>query len=159
MASGTITNLPASLKASVDTLNAQVGTVPSGKTVQGQIDSLNSNISTPENISVTLASTIAGDNLSVRRIGKVVVITGGVSSKTSDPVSFAHGESLITGGLPIAASDVSIVFMAMNYASGNDPRYQYRLKVADGKMSAFWDSVVVPKNGQPLYLTVCYISK
>lgn len=88
-----------------------------------------------------------------------MTITGGVASKTSDPVSFAHGESIITGGLPNSVGNASIVFMAMNYASGNDPRNQYRLKIADGKISAFWDSVVVPKSGQPLYFNVCYVSE
>ena len=40
MASGTFKSLSASLKSSI-------GTVPSGKTVQGQIDSLNSNFANP----------------------------------------------------------------------------------------------------------------
>lgn len=128
-------------------------------TVKSLVSSLNSKITNSETISVTLASTIIGDSLFVRRIGKLVTISGGVASKTSDPVSFANGEAIITGGLPRSVGDASIVFMAMNYASGSDTRNQYRVRISSGKLEAFWDTVVVPKNGQPLYFNLCYISE
>lgn len=127
-------------------------------TVNSLVSTLNSKITNSETISVTLASTITSDNLLIQRIGKLVTISGGVASKTSDPVTFAHLEPIITGGLPNAVGNASIVFMAMNFATGSNARNQYRLRVSGGKIEPFWDTVTVPKSGQPLYINVCYIS-
>ena len=92
MASGTFKSLSASLKSSI-------GTVPSGKTVQGQIDSLNSNL---QNLlkSVNVGGRINENGLSAGDNGYVTLsVTIPTGYKTTGAISISLAHPGTSGGM------------------------------------------------------------
>ena len=122
----------------------------------GAINALNGKITDVQSIDCTFANTITADNFAAKKIGKLVIVCGGITSKTSDPVVFNHGEQIITSGLPPCSYNP--VFMGLTYMSGSTQREQYRLRIVGGTLIPFYDSITVPKNGMALYVNICYFA-
>lgn len=107
----------------------------------------------------TYDSRITSDGFKVLRLGRLVFLSGGITSLTSSPVTFENNDTLVSGLPPawIGGSD-RLQFMVSAYDETLD-RQTYRVKLTSaGQIQAYWDSVKVPKSGYGLYFNFCYIA-
>ena len=86
------------------------------------------------------------------RIGDIVVFTCSLTSESrTDSTSIGHGETIISG-LPAPRNAKYI--MGNTFVSG-DRAYRMQLNT-DGTITAYWDTVVIPKNGYAFIINLTF---
>jgi len=137
----------------VKEINDKIGIVPSGQTVEGQIDALNSKLTYTSGTPTLVPSTLTQEQSLWEKVGNVVSFNVSFSSiSASSPTTFSH-DAVIFTGLP--APKRTIYFMAHCMKSGTKSA---RLLInTSGTVKVYWDTLTIPENGYSTVINLTYV--
>ena len=122
------------------------------------ITDLNSSL-TPVDLIATISfdDRVQADSLRVYKVGRIVMITGGIGAKGNSDIQFTNGQTIASGFPKPTQMAVS---MAIPFRTAGTERVSTRTRIAiDGSLAPYWDTVTIPKSGQVLVFNLMYFSE